>query len=327
MILHVFNPSHDEALAADTPYYTPTRAAEATALRYRTLPARWAAPGDAVWIGSQPLQPTDPPPRPGVLYLTTSQLTPDIFGRTERIDPWGWDKPLRHCLQRLGAPARLLPSDQWLDTLRRLSSRQTAVTLLPLIRQTLEEKGLPTAGTSVMARSEDEIEQYLSLHPHLYVKSLWSCSGRGVFQLHLRPTAPQSARIRKLLSRDKSVELEPAYDRLLDFALEFHLHAGHCRYLGLSVFSAGPQGQYLANQSLPQEQLRHILNPYLTAPDGLDTLVQTLADILHRHLAPHYQGPLGVDMMAVSHKGRILIHPCVEINLRRTMGHAALCHD
>ena len=34
-----------------------------------------------------------------------------------------------------------------------------------------------------------------------------------------------------------------------------------------------------------------------------------------------YEGPVGVDMMVLHDR---MIHPCVEINLRRTMGHVAL---
>jgi hypothetical protein len=39
-----------------------------------------------------------------------------------------------------------------------------------------------------------------------------------------------------------------------------------------------------------------------------------------------YQGPFGVDMMIVGKEDKdgFLLHPCVEINLRRTMGHVAL---
>jgi hypothetical protein len=44
-----------------------------------------------------------------------------------------------------------------------------------------------------------------------------------------------------------------------------------------------------------------------------------------------YRGPFGVDMMIVrgdgiekTEDGNCLLHPCVEINLRRTMGHVAL---
>ncbi len=39
-----------------------------------------------------------------------------------------------------------------------------------------------------------------------------------------------------------------------------------------------------------------------------------------------YKGPFGVDMMIVASEDRskFLLDPCVEINLRRTMGHVAL---
>ena len=39
-----------------------------------------------------------------------------------------------------------------------------------------------------------------------------------------------------------------------------------------------------------------------------------------------YKGPLGVDMMIVKDylAGGYFLHPCVEVNLRRTMGHVAL---
>ena len=43
-----------------------------------------------------------------------------------------------------------------------------------------------------------------------------------------------------------------------------------------------------------------------------------------------YVGPFGIDMMIVKNSqlsdgnSQLLLHPCVEINLRRTMGHVAL---
>jgi hypothetical protein len=49
-------------------------------------------------------------------------------------------------------------------------------------------------------------------------------------------------------------------------------------------------------------------------------------DALHRVIGDHYVGPLGVDMMILSKPDSqgFSVHPCVEINLRRTMGHVAI---
>lgn len=52
---------------------------------------------------------------------------------------------------------------------------------------------------------------------------------------------------------------------------------------------------------------------------------QRFADCLLLCSAP-ISGPFGVDMMVVARPEAdgFLLHPCVEINLRRTMGHVAL---
>lgn len=53
----------------------------------------------------------------------------------------------------------------------------------------------------------------------------------------------------------------------------------------------------------------------------LDTVRQRIID---NALLDDYRGPFGIDMMVVSAEGGYRLHPCVEINLRRTMGHVAL---
>ena len=50
-------------------------------------------------------------------------------------------------------------------------------------------------------------------------------------------------------------------------------------------------------------------------------LIERQQKILNEVIAPHYEGLFGVDLL-VTADGRI--NPCVEINLRRTMGHATL---
>lgn len=49
-VVHIFNPSHDEALAANTPYYTPAKAAAVLEYDLAALPAWWACQDDIVLV-------------------------------------------------------------------------------------------------------------------------------------------------------------------------------------------------------------------------------------------------------------------------------------
>jgi hypothetical protein len=51
-------------------------------------------------------------------------------------------------------------------------------------------------------------------------------------------------------------------------------------------------------------------------------LIDNVREMVISHLdLSDYEGPFGIDMMICDGS---LLHPCVEINLRRTMGHVAL---
>ena len=60
--------------------------------------------------------------------------------------------------------------------------------------------------------------------------------------------------------------------------------------------------------------------------DLLVSVQQNICHILEGVLKGSYTGPFGVDMMVVAREDQqgFWLHPCVEINLRRTMGHVAL---
>ena len=60
------------------------------------------------------------------------------------------------------------------------------------------------------------------------------------------------------------------------------------------------------------------------SPAIIDQVRERICYHLKDMLQGRYQGPLGVDMMVISADEGFLLHPCVEINLRRTMGHVAL---
>ncbi|MBQ2332508.1 MAG: hypothetical protein II380_00965, partial [Prevotella sp.] len=56
----------------------------------------------------------------------------------------------------------------------------------------------------------------------------------------------------------------------------------------------------------------------------LDKVRVELLKQMKEYLQDTYWGPFGVDMMVVNDESHYRLHPCVELNLRRTMGHVAL---
>lgn len=111
---------------------------------------------------------------------------------------------------------------------------------------------------------------------------------------------------------------ERPWDRTLDFASEWEMTAdGEAIFKGLSVFETNESGRYSHNISDSTAALlariRHI------APTVDDKLFQAQSRALAKMLRG-YVGPVGIDMLA-DKDGRV--NPCVEINLRHTMGMTA----
>lgn len=328
MQLHIFNPSHDEALAANYPFYYPSVMARTLAARWAEMPALWAQRGDVVWVnggGNFSLTEGEAAWCGGVFFASGQELPPRLWAKVTSVEPWGWDLLLRHRLRKAGAPSRLLPNDSYLENVRRLSSRHTTAQLLPRIRQRLENAGVPTVGKSVIIETEAAFDQLISRWGATMCKSLWSCSGRGVFRITGGTTASDRGRIRRLLREQGGVEVEPAYEPVAQFALEFSARpAGDVAFEGLSFFTTGTSGAYVANVVAEQGAIRDKLTTIFPCERWIENAVAICQDELRDFLHASYCGPLGVDMMLCRTAAGVALLPCVEVNLRRTMGHAAL---
>lgn len=329
MVVHVYNPSHDEALAVNRVPYCPSSAARRTGEMYWDVAKWWKAPEDVI------LHLPDDGSLRGV-------AVPD-WSRVERIEPWGWDRHIAGVLRKLGAPERLLPTDGQLDRIRELSSRRTAVRVLerlPAVVQRVVEHngtlhvaeccGTPhVVGMLPILRAEscwctDEAAALVAIEEFggcAVLKLPWSCSGRGVWTTE---SASSLQRIRKSLRDQGAVEVEPLYDNVADFAMEFEADVhGRVSYVGLSVFSTHDGGGYAGNVVAPQEVLRRDLEARAAHPLPLEVVSHCLCEVLAEVLSGDYAGPLGVDMM-VTPAG---IHPCIEVNLRNTMGRVAIFQE
>ena len=319
MKLHIFNPEHDLALASNLSNFTAPHAGRQLRQDLGWLPALWAEEDDfilvdniknaqrsygrlRVRIGSGQRQFVDK------FQLNSLDVT--------EVCPWGWNLALRSFLLRYGVNA--VPSEEYIASVRKLSHRRQAVSLL----NSLQGKG--TTGQSYETDSMADILESLRQYGVIVVKAPWSSSGRGVRFFNDTLNESQERWIRNIIDRQGSVIMEPYYHKLKDFGMEFESDGQGCiRYVGLSLFQT-KNGAYKGNVLMPEEMKTGLLSRYISM-ELMHEVQEKICKELGCLYKDKYKGPFGVDMMIIAQpSGGILLHPCVEINLRRTMGHAAL---
>lgn len=334
--LHIFNPEHDVALAAHRQHFTPSHACRQIRHDLGFLPALWAQPGDMVLTDDteaahEAFRHLGMTAHPSFinwqgLRHTAAALTADA---PLEICPWGWDAYMRRQLSDAGIPSALLPTDAQLETIRSMSHRSWGAQHLLTPLRDLSN----TVGESFEVRHIDELSDLLATYPRLVLKAPWSSSGRGIryvsaqqgdtFQKSQTLTSHLTGWVGNVLAKQGSLVAEPYYDKVFDFGMEFFSDGnGLLTYRGLSVFHT-KNGAYTGNLLGDEDDKFQIISRYIPA-SLIHQSSAAIAGILGEKLAGAYAGPLGVDMMVVQQDGRLMLHPCVEINLRCTMGHAAL---
>ena len=273
--------------------------------------------------------------------------------------PWGWSPLTVSDFLRAGVPAELLPTDAEMQAFRTLAGRATAAQVLRRVRERLEAEGYGNCltGEAYVCRSLEEARQWHERFGESVFKQPWSGSGRGLLPAHNGVlTEKNEAWLQRTLRQQGYVMAEPFYHRRTDLALEFWRHAddGRVTYEGLSLFMTTAGGVYAGNIVASEEQKRQFLANLFPSPqeaeEGLALLDATREALIAELSAlppTFYDGPLGVDMMFITphsssvilevssvpsgrarHSSfsspRLLLHPCVEINFRMTMGWLAL---
>lgn len=256
-----------------------------------------------------------------------------LQGSTSIPIPWGWDYDTRAYIHRhYGIKMTQLPTDDDLLLLRQLSSRQITVSLCQHLAVAMPELQFPQP---CFIATEGELFDYVRNHdqsgkPYV-LKTLWSSSGRGLMTSHVTTptgiTVPRATQqmmnhglnaIRKMggIMAEDWID-----DKRQDFAMLFEATGDCVRFLGYSLFDNDDSrggityrcGYLMSNERIEQrlgidpsvlhnvahfykEELTHLLNPLLGHEWPL--------------------GYIGVDMLTTATG----LHPCIELNLRTTMG-------
>jgi len=259
--------------------------------------------------------------------------------------PWGWDWDTRkHLHEVYGMKMTQLPTDSELEEIRQLSSRQTTVLLTQRLESILP--GVVQYFPSYLQSENDLfdfIRQQDSLGNRFVLKSPWSSSGRGLFCSHSRNRDGNMSPVSRQLLLQNGLSTQRKMGGVMgeqwierkerDFAMLFFASDHDVHFVGYSLFDNDDSASgttYRQGFLLSNEQIEiAITHGDISLIERLRAIAKAyeilLCDILSPFFGNSWQlGYLGIDMLTYRNdsidKDTLQIHPCVELNLRCTMG-------
>lgn len=311
-----FNPHNDLALAANTARYTPPANAGRLAWAGRMLPLWYGCQSDVVlarqvnpvWLDK---------------IRTDFGIETELFsGNIDNIMsccPWGWSVASRSVFESAGVSRRFLPTDSALDRMRSLSHRRLTVAIFNEIGRRLNMK-IPPAPIEAFSVGEC-VKGVIGFGGRAFVKLPYSSTGRGVVDVSGMPESAIAKRVEGMINRQGSVMVEKALDKQLDFAMLFHTENGTVTFIGYSAFVADNGFSYSGNLIMSDYRIKTEHIGRFVSTSILDDLEVVMPPLLSELLKSDYEGYFGIDMLVYKDElGEYAVDPCVELNLRMTMG-------
>lgn len=242
-----------------------------------------------------------------------------LCGETVIPQPWGWDWDTRRYIhEEYEIKMSQLPTDEELAKIRELSSRKTTITLLEKLKAMTGDENFPTPE---YLQTEEETASFVVRHKDCVLKTPWSSSGRGL----MRSNVPQQSLKRHVsatIQRMGGIMGEPwIKDKVQDFAMLFFVSDHEVRFIGYSLFdndgTTYRQGHLLSNEKI----VSHLGVDPIVLTQICNSYVTILTDLFSPFFGKPWQlGFIGIDMMTYREDDHFKISPCVEMNLRCTMG-------
>ncbi len=325
-MLHYFNPGHETAVLNASPYYTP--AVNQVKMQYDLgfLPAWYAgSPNDFVWVEDD-LTKDFIDSIQSLSHVAKAISINDIPGKIHllsgiKVSPWGISPQSIRFFKNLNNKYELnLQLPEWKEEYIQLCSRQTAKNGMDFIVQhhpEISKDIVPQFYTTI----EDIENVIISSSVQLLAKAPYSSSGRGLLWLppgKLHQSEKQI--ISGILKKQSTISLEKVLNKKVDFAMLFYSDgSGNVDFTGLSLFETDTKGTYDKNIVTSQNNILQKLQT-LVDISLLERIKHSLISFLNQSFGFLYHGYIGIDMMIYAENGQFRLHPCVEINMRKTMG-------
>lgn len=336
--IFIFNPTCEYAIANGSPNWQPNRILQKMEADLSTLPLFFAGKNDFVLVEQmttieflQSLKHID-------LEIPGFILKNEAFNNQQflqlpknKLIPWGWSPAAHQNLlplkQSCSAEFRQSPVFQWNPEHREITSRKFAIDILTQVRTSINAGFLlPSEQTPKICQTQTDFENAILQWGKIMVKAPWSSSGRGLQPITKTPVHPKVwEKVLGIVKEQGYAIAEPYLNKVLDLALLFELKKGKVGFLGFSNFCTNQKGQYEGNyiNGLPLNTENEIVEFANTVKHEIrEPLMKAIET---SKMAIFYEGVFGVDtLIYTDEKGKLRINPCLEINVRHTMGMLSL---
>jgi hypothetical protein len=328
--LFLFNPTCEMALANGEPSYMPPQHLRHFENDLATLPCFLGNENDFV-LTHEKLNPQF------IEYLkclgfNTTQfiLSHNELNLSDNLDllcPWGWSlsahKKLNSFLPFCNDKWFQHPMAKWLNTHPQLLSRETTSVFKKLLFN-IDCKDYPLLEIPTPPVKIETLESLKTItnyiKPPILLKTPWSASGRGLFKIRdINEHVEQNDWIKSKLRQQKCFYAEQYLKKLLDVSFHFIIETDSIRFIGNTFFETDIKGQFLGcHIRFPENKNLDKILLTNACEQATDLLLKGLQLL---NINKQYQGPLGIDAIFFENdNGKIKLNPCVEINLRHTMG-------
>ena len=335
--IFIFNPTCEYSIANGNENWNPNRILQKMEADLSALPMFFALKNDYVLVDSIPSE------RHLNTFKKISIEIPKFISKKDslkdnnfilapknKLIPWGWSPAVHKILLPFKKSCSKIfhqsPVYNWTEKHKEISSRKFAAEILSEVLKYNNSKFLPPAFLPRICTQKSDYEKAFQDWGKVMIKAPWSSSGRGLQKITKQPIHEKVWEKLLGIVREQGYAMaEPLLDKRLDLAQQFEIVNGKVKYLGTSFFSADNKGQYQGNylNGLPQNTDKKVVDFIYPILDETRELLKKV--IQESDLTKYYEGPLGVDMLVYSDENnRLKINPCLEINVRSTMGQLAL---
>ena len=338
--LYLFNPGHEMEILCGKSHYTPPYTVQKMSSDLELLPIWYGGAGSFTlvrnlkafqFISSLPKEFRPSLSSPMILNLMMKELyRRKKMGEKPKLPPleaniWGVSPRSIDTFKELRQAGMAVEVPEWKEEYTLLTKRQTSAICLEHLQKNIPI--IPGIQIPQFFSDIESLEKFIAKNtPPYVIKTPFSSSGRGLYWVEGKKLDTRALSwINGALKKQGEVSVEPALDKVMDFAAEFYSDGeGNVTYAGLSVFETQAQGQFVGCMLGTQEMLLQRLNEFIS-PEDYMFLVEHIALVLKEVVGSSYTGYMGVDMFIYkTTDGNYAVHPFVELNLRYTMGLVAM---